>query len=160
MESPVPKANILEIEKLDVVYGGAIVALAGLSLAVPPGGMIALLGTNGAGKSTTLKAVSNLLPFEGGRITGGSIRFLGKSIAGLAAYKLSRQGLLHVREGRRVFASMTVEENLVAATFALEGRAAQKRKERLADVYSIFPHFGHNPCWYVTRHTVRYIRIG
>jgi ABC-type branched-subunit amino acid transport system ATPase component len=81
--------------------------------------MVALLGANGAGKSTTLKAISNLLPFEGGRVRRGTIRFEGRDITNIPAYKLSRMGLIHVREGRRVFSTMTVHENLVAASYAL-----------------------------------------
>ncbi len=132
--------NILEIEDLDVGYSGGITGLAGLTLSVPEGQIVALLGANGAGKSTTLKAISNLLPFEGGRVRRGRIRFQGKDIAGVSAYKLSRLGLIHVREGRRVFSTMTVQENLVAASYALGKRAAVNLQERCDDIYRLFPH--------------------
>jgi branched-chain amino acid transport system ATP-binding protein len=130
-------ANALDITGLDVVYGGAIVAVSGLSLTVPEGGFVALLGANGAGKTTTLKTVSGLLPFERGRITEGSILFFGEEIAGVSAYQLARRGLLHVREGRHVFPSMTVEENLQAATFALVGRGTASRN--FDAIYGYFP---------------------
>ncbi len=132
--------NILEISDLHVGYSGGITGLAGLSLTVQEGKIVALLGANGAGKSTTLKAVSNLLPFEGGRIVSGSIRFKGKEIGRVPAYRLSRLGLLHVREGRRVFASMTVHDNLVAATYALTGRSEPRLQQRCDDIYDLFPH--------------------
>jgi branched-chain amino acid transport system ATP-binding protein len=127
----------LEISDLDVVYGGAIVAVSGLSLTVPDGGFVALLGANGAGKTTTLKTISGLLPFERGRIAAGSIRFFGEEIGGVPSYQLARRGLLHVREGRHVFANMTVEENLVAATFALTGRASASPD--FDAIYGYFP---------------------
>jgi branched-chain amino acid transport system ATP-binding protein len=129
--------NALDISGLDVVYGGAIVAVSGLSLSVPDGGFVALLGANGAGKTTTLKTVSGLLPFERGRIAAGRILFFGDEIGGVPSYQLARRGLLHVREGRHVFANMTVEENLQAATFALTGRAASSPD--FDAVYAYFP---------------------
>ncbi len=125
----------LEITGLEVGYGGAITGLAELTMTIPAGGIVGLLGANGAGKTTTLKAISNLLPFEGGRVRRGSIRFFGQEIAGVPAHILARRGLLHVREGRHVFADMTVDENLVAATFALAGRG----RPNYDDVYDAFP---------------------
>jgi branched-chain amino acid transport system ATP-binding protein len=128
----------LEISGLDVVYGGAISAIRGLSLAVPDSGFVALLGANGAGKTTTLKTISGLLPFENGRVTAGSIRFFGEDIAGVHAHQLARRGLLHVREGRHVFPNMTLEENLAAATFALTGRG-RRGTSGFDDIYAYFP---------------------
>jgi branched-chain amino acid transport system ATP-binding protein len=131
-------AHALEIKGLDVVYGGAITAIRGMSIAVPDGGFVALLGANGAGKSTTLKSISGLLPFENGRIAAGHITFFGEEIGGIPSHRLARRGLLHVREGRHVFPTMTVEENLQAATFALIGRA-HARKSEFDDIYAYFP---------------------
>jgi branched-chain amino acid transport system ATP-binding protein len=133
-------SNILEISDLHVAYAGSIIGLAGLSLVVPEGKIVSLLGSNGAGKTTTLKAISNLLPFEGGRIVSGTIRFDGESIVNVAANKLARRGLLHVREGRKVFSTMTVQENLAAATYALARRAPLKLQQRCDDIYDLFPH--------------------
>jgi branched-chain amino acid transport system ATP-binding protein len=126
----------LEITGLDVLYG-AIEAVRGLTLTVPDGGFVALLGANGAGKSTTLKTISGILPFESGRIAAGHIRFFGDDIGGVHAHRLARRGLLHVREGRHVFANMTLEENLAASTFALTGRA--RRASGFDDIYGYFP---------------------
>ncbi len=81
---------VLELSDLSVVYAGGVQGLASLSLKVPPGSVVALLGSNGAGKSTTLKAISNLLPFEGGKVAQGSIRFEGRDIVGIAAHRLAR----------------------------------------------------------------------
>ncbi len=127
----------LEINGLDVVYGGAIAAIHNLSLTVPDGGFVTLLGANGAGKTTTLKAISGLLPFENGRIIAGSLKLFGEDIGGAPAHKLARRGLLHVREGRHVFTNMTVEENLVAATFALTRHRA--KRSGFDEIYSLFP---------------------
>lgn len=132
-------APILAIDDLSVSYAGGISGVAGLTLSVPEGGIVALLGPNGAGKSTTLKSVSNLLPFEGGRVVRGDIRFRGRSILGIPANRLARMGLVHVREGRRIFQRLTVQENLVAASHALDGRAALRLHERSEEVYAMFP---------------------
>tara|TARA_R110002110_G_scaffold121189_10_gene296721 strand:+ start:4792 stop:5601 length:810 start_codon:yes stop_codon:yes gene_type:complete len=129
---------LLEIDNIEVVYNKAVQVLRGLSLRVPRGAIVALLGSNGAGKSTTLKSVSGLLALEDGDVTAGEIRFKGRPLKGMAPEKLVRNGLFHVMEGRRVFEDLTVEENLVAATYALSGR-----KTSLNDsyelVYDYFP---------------------
>lgn len=127
----------LEINGLEVVYQSVIHALSGLSLRVPEGAIVALLGANGAGKSTTLKAISNFLPLENGRVTRGSITIGGKDMLKLAPHEIVRRGIFHVREGRHVFPDMTVEENLIAATFAQ--RRSRSRKEAFDEVYSYFP---------------------
>lgn len=127
----------LEIKGLEVVYQGVIQALSDLNLRVPEGAVVALLGANGAGKSTTLKAISNFLPLENGRVTRGSITIGGEDAQRLAPHEIVRRGVFHVREGRYVFADMTVEENLVAATFAR--RNGRARKDAFDEVYSYFP---------------------
>jgi branched-chain amino acid transport system ATP-binding protein len=99
-------SGLLEVEALNVSYG-AVQALRGLSLNVGEGEMVALLGANGAGKTTTLRTVSGLLPPKAGTIT-----FKGKRIEGLPAYKLVGRGVAHLPEGRDLFPSLTVEENL------------------------------------------------
>ena len=128
----------LELSGLHVAYG-SVKVLHGVSLTVPEGGFVALVGANGAGKSTLLKAVSGLLPFENGRITAGTMRSHGADGAGVLAHRLARQGILHVREGRRVFPAMTVEENLLVATFALGTRAKWPGRRGLDEVYGWFP---------------------
>jgi len=114
---------VLEINNIEVIYNRAVQVLRGLSLTVPRGQVVALLGSNGAGKTTTLKAVSNLLALEDGEMTGGSVVFDGGDTRRLAPHRLVRAGLFHVMEGRRIFQDLTVEENLVAATYAATGRA-------------------------------------
>ena len=107
---------ILEVNNLEVVYNKAVQVLRGLSLAVPRGQVVALLGSNGAGKSTTLKAVSGLLALEDGEMPKGEVRFDGAPTVRRAPHELVRAGLSHVMEGRHVFEDLTVEENLVSAT--------------------------------------------
>ncbi|MES2936717.1 MAG: ABC transporter ATP-binding protein [Pseudomonadota bacterium] len=128
---------VLEVNNIEVVYNKVVQVLRGLSLAVPRGRIVALLGSNGAGKSTTLKAISGLLPLEDGELEAGEIRLQGHSTARLAPQQLVHRGLGHVMEGRRVFEDLTVEENLVAATYALAGRAAAPRD--FDAVYGYFP---------------------
>ena len=128
---------ILEVNNIEVVYNKSVQVLRGLSLAVPRGQVVALLGSNGAGKSTTLKAVSGLLALEDGEMPKGSVRFDGQTTARRAPHELVRAGLFHVMEGRHVFEDLTVEENLIAATYALTGRKASKADFDL--VYGYFP---------------------
>ena len=91
--------------------------LKGVSLEVPTGGIVALLGANGAGKSTTLKAISNLLRSERGEVTKGSIEFKGERVDGLTPNELVRRGCIQVMEGRHCFGHLTVEENLLTGAF-------------------------------------------
>ncbi|MDR0226359.1 MAG: ABC transporter ATP-binding protein [Burkholderiaceae bacterium] len=130
-------ASILEINNIEVIYNKVVQALRGLSLSVPRGSIVALLGSNGAGKSTTLKAVSGLLTLEDGLLASGSVHYNGQSTDRYAPQQLVRQGLSHVMEGRRVFEDLTVEENLVAATYALTGRPHARADFDL--VYTYFP---------------------
>jgi len=134
---PHPQAA-LAVENIEVVYHHAVQVLRGLSLAVPEGRIVALLGANGAGKTTTLKAISGLLPLEVGELRSGAIRWQGERIDTLAPHQLVRRGIAHVREGRHVFEDLTVEENLVAASYALEGRGASVRPDT-ALIYEYFP---------------------
>lgn len=130
-------ATVLELNNIEVFYNKSIQVLRGLSLRVQQGQIVALLGSNGAGKSTTLKAISALLPLEDGELTDGVINFDTHDIKALKPHELVRSGLFHVMEGRRVFEDLTVEENLVAATYALNGRAHVKPDFDL--VYEYFP---------------------
>jgi branched-chain amino acid transport system ATP-binding protein len=126
----------LSVENIEVVYHHTVQVLRGLSLELPRGAIVALLGANGAGKTTTLKAISGLLPLEVGQIRGGAIRFRGERIDNVAPHLLARRGIAHVREGRHVFEDLTVDENLVAAAFALTGR---KLQPDFALIYDYFP---------------------
>jgi branched-chain amino acid transport system ATP-binding protein len=131
-------APILAVNNIEVVYDHVILVLKGVSLQVAEGDIVALLGANGAGKSTTLKAISNLLSAERGEVTKGSIRFDGSEVHALTANELVRRGCIQVMEGRHCFAHLSVEENLLTGAFTRrDGHAAVKRDLDL--VYSYFP---------------------
>ncbi|MDW4500418.1 ABC transporter ATP-binding protein [Sulfitobacter sp. D35] len=127
---------MLTVENIEVTYHHTVQALRGLSLEVPEGRIVTLLGTNGAGKTTTLKAASNLLGLENGEVGAGRILFRGSEIRRVPPDRLVQMGLFHVREGRRVFGEMTVEDNLVAASYALDGRGETADFDK---VYAFFP---------------------
>jgi branched-chain amino acid transport system ATP-binding protein len=128
---------ILKINNIEVKYHEVILVIKGVSIEVPAGSIVALLGANGAGKSTTLKAISGLLKHEDGEVTDGSIEFMGQRIDRMGAEKIAKMGIVQVIEGRRVFEHLTVEENLkVGAHMKKHGRSV---KEGLEMVYSYFP---------------------
>lgn len=126
---------ILKINNIEVRYHEVILVLKGVSIEVPEGGIVALLGANGAGKSTTLKAVSGLLNHEDGEVTDGSIELLGEQIHKLPAENISKKGIFQIIEGRRVFEHLTVEENLMVGGHLRPSGL----KERLDMVYHYFP---------------------
>jgi branched-chain amino acid transport system ATP-binding protein len=139
--TPLPAAvadAILSLNNIEVVYNHVILVLKGVSLAVPKGRIVALLGANGAGKSTTLKAISNLLRAERGEVTKGSIVFDGAEVHALAPDVLVRRGCIQVMEGRHCFAHLTVEENLLTGAFTRRDGGAAIRAD-LERVYSYFP---------------------
>src|SRR4051795_12233245 len=103
---------MLRLANVEVVYDDVILVLKGLSLHVPQGKIVALLGSNGAGKSTTLKAISGLLRAEDGQVTDGAIELDGQRIDELPPEQIVRRGIFQVMEGRRVFEDLTVDENL------------------------------------------------
>ncbi|PWS37628.1 ABC transporter ATP-binding protein [Falsiroseomonas bella] len=127
---------LLEVNNIEVVYSDVILVLRGLSLAVPKGRIVALLGANGAGKSTTLKAISGLLKSEEGEVTRGDIRFAGERINGVEAHQIVRKGIFQVMEGRRIVADMTALENLRLGAFT---RSDGEVKRDIDMVYSYFP---------------------
>jgi branched-chain amino acid transport system ATP-binding protein len=128
---------LLRVNNIEVIYDHVILVLKGVSLVVPEGGLVALLGANGAGKSTTLKAISNLLKIERGAITGGTIEFAGERIDTLDAADVVRRGIVQVMEGRHVFEHLTVEENLLTGASARhDGHSVRQDLER---VYQHFP---------------------
>jgi branched-chain amino acid transport system ATP-binding protein len=118
---------MLAISNIEVVYSDVVVGLRGVSLNVPPGAIVALLGANGAGKTTCLRAISGLLDVHRGKITKGTITFEGQRIDGMDATQIVRRGLAQVLEGRRVFAELTVDENLRTGTFGRRHNAAPRR---------------------------------
>ena len=124
-------SSLLDIRQLAVAYGG-IQAVRGIDLTVAAGEMVCLIGANGAGKTSTLKAISGLLP-----PAGGEIRFAGASLAGQPAHRIARLGLALVPEGRGVFPRMSVAENLAMGAYARADRAAIARD--LDEVYALLP---------------------
>jgi branched-chain amino acid transport system ATP-binding protein len=128
----------LVVERLEAIYNHAIVALHGVSLTVRRGEILALLGANGAGKSTTLKAISNLLRAERGQIIGGAVRFEGLDTSRISPAELVRRGLVQVLEGRHCFRSLSVEDNLVTGGIG-RGSSRAEISSDLERVYAIFP---------------------
>jgi branched-chain amino acid transport system ATP-binding protein len=129
---------ILAVNNVEVVYDHVILVLKGVSLAVPRGEIVALLGANGAGKSTTLKAISNLLSAERGLVTKGSIVFDGEEVHARSPSELVRRGCIQVMEGRHCFAHLSVDENLLTGAFTRSDGSAAIRGD-LDLVYSYFP---------------------
>jgi len=131
-------ARILTLNNVEVVYDHVILVLKGVSLEVERGGIVALLGANGAGKSTTLKAISNLLHAERGEVTKGLIVFDGEEVNARAPNELVRRGCIQVMEGRHCFEHLTVEENLLTGAYTRRDGAGAIRHD-LDLVYSYFP---------------------
>jgi len=127
---------LLEVNNIEVVYNDVILVLRGLSLKVPKGRIVALLGANGAGKSTTLKAISGLLKTEEGEITRGDILFDGERINGIDPDRIVRKGIFQVMEGRRIVADMTCVENLRLGAFSRNDREVRADIDM---VYNYFP---------------------
>jgi branched-chain amino acid transport system ATP-binding protein len=125
--------RLLEVAGIEVIYDEVILVLRGLSIVVPEGEVVALLGANGAGKSTTLKAISGLLPTEHGEVTDGRIILDGAAITRVDAAARVRRGIAMVMEGRRVFEHLTVHENLMAGGYSRGSKADFDR------VYAFLP---------------------
>src|SRR5690349_17595273 len=134
--APQPAQPLLSVNNIEVVYNDVILVLRGLSLEVPEGQIVALLGANGAGKSTTLKAISGLLKTEDGKVTRGQITFAGERIDGTDPDRIVRKGIFQVMEGRRIIADMTCLENLRLGAFT---RTDGEVKRDIEMVYSYFP---------------------
>ncbi len=128
---------LLSVNNIEVIYDHVILVLKGVSLQVPEGGIVALLGANGAGKSTTLKAVSGLLRTERGEVTRGSVELSGEPVHHRDPAEIVRRGVVQVMEGRHVFEHLTVEENLLTGAYTRRnGRAVA---DDLDLVYRYFP---------------------
>ena len=130
--------SLLVVNNIEVIYDHVILVLKGVSLEVMEGGVVALLGANGAGKSTTLKAISNLLGAERGDVTKGTITFKGEDVHSLTPNELVRRGVIQVMEGRHCFEHLTVEENLLTGAYTRkDGRKGIS--DDLDLVYQYFP---------------------
>ena len=130
--------TLLEVNNIEVIYNHVILVLKGVSLKVPKGGITALLGGNGAGKSTTLKAISNLLHSERREVTKGSITYRGERVQALSPTDLVQKGVIQVMEGRHCFEHLTVEENLLTGAYTRkDGKGAIEADLQM--VYNYFP---------------------
>jgi branched-chain amino acid transport system ATP-binding protein len=128
--------TILSVNNLEVVYDDVVLVLRGLSLEVPDGSVVALLGANGAGKTTLLRAVTGLLGVHRGKITKGSVQVAGRDLTAADPAEVVRHGVGQVMEGRRIFAEMSVEENLKAGAHS---RKRAEYRESLGRVFDLFP---------------------
>ena len=129
--------NILEINSIEVMYDSVISALHDVSLNIPRGKIVALLGGNGAGKSTTLKAISTMLAAERGKVTKGSIIYDGTEVKNQSPYEMVALGMVQVLEGRRCFGHLTVEENIIAGAYSRKLSKSQI-KDELEKIYGYF----------------------
>jgi branched-chain amino acid transport system ATP-binding protein len=136
--SPASAEAYLTVNNIEVIYDHVILVLKGVSLTVRKGSIVALLGANGAGKSTTLKSISTLLRAERGDVTKGTIEFDGKRIDRLTPNELVRLGVCQVMEGRHCFQHLTVEENLLTGAFTRSINRVELKRE-LDRVYDYFP---------------------
>lgn len=137
VQSQAATAPLLSLENVEVIYDRVFLAIKGVSMEIRPGQMIALLGSNGAGKSTTLKAISGLLAPERGLVTRGSIQFQGSDIGQWSPPRRVANGLVHVLEGRRVFEHLSPDDNLLSA---YPRNGSRQRYQALRDrVYQYFP---------------------
>ena len=128
-------APLLALRNVEVVYDEVILVLRGLSLEVPRGAVVALLGANGAGKSTTLKAISGLLKSEDGKVTRGEIFFDGQRIDGIDPDRIVRRGIFQVMEGRKIIADMTIRENLRLGAFTRRDREVARDLDMVLDYF-------------------------
>jgi branched-chain amino acid transport system ATP-binding protein len=131
------RGRVLKLANIEVVYNEVILVLRGLSIEVPDGQIVALLGANGAGKTTTLRAISGLLDVHGGDITKGTVTYNGVELNGKKPSQIVAAGITQVMEGRRTFAELTVEENLVCGGITVKDRS--RRAASYDRVMMLFP---------------------
>ncbi len=129
--------TMLTVDKLEVVYKRAITAVQGISLSVARGQIVAVIGTNGAGKSTTLRAISGFIGIDDARVTDGSVTFKGQRIDNRPPHTIARLGIALVPEREKVFPNLSIAENLAAPVAARASRSERRRREEL--VYHFFP---------------------
>ncbi|HCH5585264.1 TPA: ABC transporter ATP-binding protein [Vibrio parahaemolyticus] len=130
-----PEEILLSVNNIEVVYDEVILVLRGVSLEVPKGKIVTLLGANGAGKSTTLKAISGLLKTEDGEVTRGEINFMGERIDNKSPEEIVRSGIFQVMEGRRIVEDMTVIENLRLGAFTRNDNEVEQDIEMVFDYF-------------------------
>ena len=138
-------APALTVSDLAVTYGGSVAALRGVSLEVPAGGAVCVLGANGAGKSTLLRAISGTLGFHRGRVESGSVRIGEVDVTRMSAAEIVRRGVVQVPEGRRIFSQLSVDDNLRAG--GISNRDAARRAQALTRVREMFPILAQRGRW-------------
>jgi branched-chain amino acid transport system ATP-binding protein len=151
---------MLVVNNIEVRYQEVILVLKGCSLEVPEGGIVTLLGANGGGKTTTLKAISGLLVSEEGEVTDGSIEFNGRRIDRIRPEDRVQMGIVQVMEGRRVFEHLNVEENLIVGG---QAQTRSKEKQNMATVFGYFPilkHLRHRTAGYLSGGEQQMLVIG
>jgi branched-chain amino acid transport system ATP-binding protein len=152
---------ILAVRNVELVYGGAIRALQGVTLTVDHGAIVALLGANGAGKTSLLRAIAGLLPLHDGHIRRGEIELEGSSILGLSTPAIVRRGVAQVMEGRRIFAELTVDENLRAGAFTRRDRAATRETyDRIMEMFPVLAERRKSTAGYLSGGEQQMVAIG
>jgi branched-chain amino acid transport system ATP-binding protein len=135
-DASTPTGGDLEVANLEVVYNDVVLVLRGVSVAVRPGQVVAILGANGAGKTTLLRAVTGLLPVHRGKVTKGAVRLNGREVTHDEPARRVKTGLAQVMEGRRIFAELTVDENLRAGAYTNRAGLASNH-ERVMDLFPL-----------------------
>ena len=130
-------ADALELRSIEVVYNDVVTVLRGVSLSVEPGAVVALLGANGAGKTTLLRAITGLLSLHKGEVTKGAITFGGRDLLGTEPPARVRSGIAQVLEGRRIFAELTIEENLKTGGYTVSASEAAATMTQVLDMFPI-----------------------
>ncbi|MDN5858117.1 MAG: ABC transporter ATP-binding protein [Pseudonocardia sp.] len=152
---------VLTVRNLEVVYNDVVLVLRGVSLELGTGSVVALLGANGAGKTTLLRAVTGLLGPHRGRITKGSVTLDGEPITGLDAAVVVRRGVSQVMEGRRIFAELTVEDNLRAGAYPVRSRrAAAQAHARVMDLFPVLARLRRQTAGYLSGGEQQMLAIG
>jgi branched-chain amino acid transport system ATP-binding protein len=155
-----PTGPILAVRGVEVVYQDVVLVLRGVSLALPRGEIVALLGANGAGKTTLLRAVTGLLGIHRGRITKGSVELHGARVDGESAVAIVRRGVAQVMEGRRIFAELTVEENLRSGGITRSRAEAREAYDRVLDLFPVLANRRRSTAGYLSGGEQQMVAIG
>jgi branched-chain amino acid transport system ATP-binding protein len=155
-----PTGPILAVRNVEVVYQDVVLVLRGVSLALPRGEIVALLGANGAGKTTLLRAVTGLLGIHRGRITKGSVELDGARVDGESAVAIVRRGVAQVMEGRRIFAELTVEENLRSGGITRSRAEAREAYDRVLDLFPLLAERRRSTAGYLSGGEQQMVAIG
>ncbi|MAL78798.1 MAG: ABC transporter ATP-binding protein [Sneathiella sp.] len=151
---------MLELTNVQIFYDKAIEAVRDVSLSVKKGSLVALLGANGAGKTTVLKAISGILFPEDGTVEGGTIEFDGKNIAAMEPDEIVRSGIVLVPEGRQLFDTLTVEENLIMGGYTTTQRNAAEALERIYDMFPALTGRRHSVSGYLSGGEQQMVALG